>query len=269
MQIKHSFKICLGLLLLVVFPAEGLQVLSRGEWNAKPGIESRMKRQVIREIVVHHTGVRKQSKYSLKQKLKFLQEYSQGEKRWGDVPYHFYIDMNGDVAAGRELAYAGDTNTGYNPANRIHIVVEGDLENERPSDRQIAVLRTLVKQQQAEHGLDPNAVSGHMDHASTDCPGQYLYPVLPSLRQSKATYCKGATFANECFDLKSVYLVAQSYLKSYQCYDGEVDGQWGRLSETALDKFNKNNNTTLKADTAFSRSALLQSLDDVNYKSCR
>ena len=171
------------LMLSPSFAGDGPQILARPEWGAKPAIEARMIAQTPLEIVIHHTGMPKKAKLSLEKKLRGLQNYSLGEKRWGDVPYHFYIDAQGRIGEGRSLAFAGDTNTKYDVRNRIQLVVEGNFEQETPGEAQLVPLRELVAWLRAKYAIAGAKVVGHGDLAQTDCPGKSLKPFLAELRK--------------------------------------------------------------------------------------
>ncbi|MEM9030362.1 MAG: peptidoglycan recognition family protein [Pseudomonadota bacterium] len=169
-------------------------IVSRDAWRAKPANTELMKPHVPREIVIHMTGVRQQRGISLERKLRGLQGFSMRKGRirrspkpaWGDVPYHFYIGVSGRIGEGRDLRYAGDTNTNYNPANRIHVVLEGDFQNERPSPAQLASLTRLTIWLVRRYSIQPAKITGHSDHAATTCPGKHLKAVLPSLLKAVA-----------------------------------------------------------------------------------
>jgi hypothetical protein len=156
-------------------------ITSRAEWGAKAAIIASMKEQTPREIIIHHTGVRQQPKKTLAQKLRGLQGYSQIEKGWGDVPYHFYIGVSGGIGEARSVKYAGDTNTRYDVQDRIQIVVEGHFDEEKPAEAQLAALEQLLAWLSAEYDIPASRISSHNDHASTDCPGKYLKPLIPDM----------------------------------------------------------------------------------------
>ena len=269
--------ILFGLFVIVPIGSVTAQtVLSRDSWGAKPGITSRMKQHSIQEIVIHHTGVKQQKKYSLKQKLRGLQSYSQGKKDWGDVPYHFYIDMHGAIGEGRELRYAGDTNTPYNPANRIHIVLEGHFDGEVPSAGQVSSMAALVDNLQSRFSIPSNKISGHMDHASTDCPGEHLLPLVrqmasggvASLAKGYVAPCSGAELDGHCFGLNEFYEMAQTHLLSYGCYGGAIDGDWGPMSRASLESYNLANGSNFSVKTEKSRAQFLQHFGSSNSRSC-
>jgi hypothetical protein len=141
------------------------------------------------DIVVHHTGVVQNVTLPLAAKLRNLQAFSQREEAlaglkkpaWPDLPYHFYIDWTGAVAEGRDVRFEGDSNTRYQQRGHIQVVLEGDFDREQPTDAQIASLRELVATLQNDWKLPRAAISAHQDHAQTNCPGQNLAVLIPSL----------------------------------------------------------------------------------------
>ena len=163
--------------------AEKPEIVERADWGAKAPILKRMKRQRPNEIIIHHTGVRQQRKISLERKLRGLQSFSQNKKPWGDSPYHYYIGVSGRIGEARDVAYAGDTNTKYSVQDRIQVVVEGHFDRETPNKKQLASLEALVTWLAQAHKLPGDAISGHNDHAQTDCPGKRLKPHLATLRK--------------------------------------------------------------------------------------
>lgn len=65
--------------------------------------------------------------------------------------------------------------------NRIQVVLEGHFDKERPSSRQIAFTWLTEK-----YRISGAKITGHNDHAATDCPGRHLKKLLPELRKSAA-----------------------------------------------------------------------------------
>lgn len=171
------------------------KILSRSAWAAKPADTSLMRPQTPREIVIHHTGGTRRPQLTLRHKLQRLLQFSQGpgtvgttpKPPWGDVPYHFYVDASGRIGEGRNLGFAGDSNTSYDTANRIQIVVEGHFDQEQPTAAQLRSLDRLVVWLAARHVIPAAKISGHADHVgNTDCPGEGLKTYLPTLRAKVA-----------------------------------------------------------------------------------
>jgi hypothetical protein len=174
-------------------------VVRRSAWGAKPADTALMKPQTPHEIVIHHTSVRQQPKLTLEQKLRGLQSFSQTpgtvnarpKPAWGDMPYHFYIDLGGRIGEGRDVKYAGDTNTKYSTANRIQIVLEGHFDKEQPTPAQLQSLDRFVIWLAAKYRVPAGKISGHNDHVPTDCPGSNLKDHLPALRDMVAKASAG------------------------------------------------------------------------------
>jgi len=181
-----------ALLLLAMTPRGHAQdgLVSREAWQAKAAKFELMRLHHPIGIMIHHTSVRQQTKYTLEQKMRGLQGFSQRPGRvgirskppWGDVPYHFYVGVSGRVAEGRNLFYAGDTNTKYNTTGWIQVVLEGDFTREEPNGAQLAALERLTKQLRLRFNISGDRVSAHNDHAETDCPGTNLKKHIPLLR---------------------------------------------------------------------------------------
>jgi hypothetical protein len=85
-------------------------VISRQQWGAHDPVLP-MTKQVPMRITVHHTASRTKPGLSIAGKLKNLQSFSQSKakladgrtkKLWPDIPYHFYIAVDGKIAEGRQ-----------------------------------------------------------------------------------------------------------------------------------------------------------------------
>lgn len=186
---------CVGALaLLFSASAAPLEIVSRTAWKAKVPDAKLMKQQEPRSIVIHHTSVRQQPNVSLERKMQGLQSFSRvpgkvgnnPKPAWGDVPYHFYVDARGRVAEGRDVNFAGDSNTKYDLKDRIQVVLEGDFEREEPSAQQLAALQELLTMLSAKYKISPQRITGHNDHAATDCPGKNLKRHFQNLRKGIA-----------------------------------------------------------------------------------
>jgi hypothetical protein len=161
-------------------------ILSRKQWKAaKPSGQMQAQRPL--GIVVHHTGTRQNRTKSLERKMRDLQSFSQSRERldngrwkpaWPDVPYHFYISTDGRIAEGRDIRFAGDTNTDYNTQNLIQVALEGNFEVTRVADHQKEALYSLLAWLMTEYRLSGDRLFSHSELAQTACPGKNLQPLV-------------------------------------------------------------------------------------------
>ena len=165
-------------------------ILSRQAWGAQ-NANGEMKPHKPAHITVHHTASAQNRSRSTAEKIQALQRFSQqpgklsggGEKpAWPDVPYHFYIGVDGQIAEGRDINFAGDTNTDYDPTGHVLIVLEGNFEDEEPSAEQTKALDELALWVAVNWQISSDEIKSHKDYASTLCPGRHLQNLLPGLR---------------------------------------------------------------------------------------
>jgi hypothetical protein len=169
-----------------------LKILARAEWGANPPV-TEMKRHTPTRITIHHTATLQKPERALKDKMQALQRFSQSagtlgngkpKLAWPDVPYHYYIAANGEVAEGREVRFVGDTNTKYDPTGHALVVLEGNFEEESVTASQWASLTNTVRWLAQRFDVPPDRIGGHRDFAQTLCPGKDLQQRLPELRNA-------------------------------------------------------------------------------------
>ncbi len=172
-----------------VLAEEAPALLTREAWQAKsPSLKMTTQKPVA--ILIHHTGSAMKPKTSLAAKMKGLQRFSQANEKlsdgrmkpaWPDVPYHFYIAADGQVAEGRDINAVGDTNTGYDPSGYIQVVVEGNFDKERLTELQAESLKTVLKWLMGKYMIGASAIKMHKDKAQTACPGKHFEVKLPGI----------------------------------------------------------------------------------------
>lgn len=167
------------------------QIITRQEWNAKAPVGQGKEHQ-ISFITIHHTATLQKKEVSIEKKMQNLQSFSQSESRlatgklkpvWFDIPYHYYIAVDGKIAEGREMKFVGDTNTEYDPTGHALIVLEGNFETEEVADKQIKSLQEMVIWLADKYKVSADKIKGHNDYAKTACPGKNLKNLFPSLRE--------------------------------------------------------------------------------------
>jgi hypothetical protein len=182
------------LLALPALAADDPAILLRAEWGAKPATLE-MEANAPVHLTIHHTATTPNSKRSLAEKLTSLQRFSQAEERlsdgrlkvaWADIPYHYYIDVNGGIGEAREEKFIGDSNTDYDLHGHVGVVLEGNFEDEPPTPQQVESLVALLAHLAEKHGIDPKEIDVHQHYAQTACPGKHLIGLLPDIRRDVA-----------------------------------------------------------------------------------
>ena len=166
------------------------KIIARKDWGAnKPVGEGKKHR--ITFITVHHTATAQKPEGLIGTKMRNLQAFSQRDDKldsgkvkpaWFDIPYHYYIAADGQIAEGRPIKYAGDTNTEYDPAGHALVVLEGSFNKEIPTPAQVESLKQMVAWLARKYKVPPENIKGHSDYARTACPGENLRKLLPELR---------------------------------------------------------------------------------------
>ena len=198
---KKFYHYCLPFILMIylvgcagtkkVDVLKNVSILTRQEWGAASSVLP-MRKHFPTKITLHHTAVKQNLNRSLTDKLKSLQKFSMErsplsdgriKEPWADIPYHFYIAANGAIGEGRPLQYVGDYNTPYDPTGHALIVLEGNFNEENVSAEQKQSLKKLVIALARKYKINAPNLSGHKDHATTACPGNNLYDLIPELKE--------------------------------------------------------------------------------------
>jgi hypothetical protein len=111
--------------------------VARNQWTKSPPIPKLLVRidRPYTEIVFHDT--------STKQTPQSVYDLHVNGNGWGDVGYHYMIDRNGKIYAGRNLVYEGAHVSGHNPG-KIGIAFLGDYTTQDNTRAQIDSAGYLV-----------------------------------------------------------------------------------------------------------------------------
>jgi len=184
------------------------KMMTRAQWKAEPANTKNMLRQprVYKGIVIHHTEIAQTldgwKTKSTAEKMRDIQAQHQSHphqyrpemsgKFWGDFAYHYFIDVHGDIAMGRDIRYQGDSGTKYDMTGLLLVVLQGDFDKDQPTEEQLASLDGLVAWLAAKHKVAPERITAHKDHTETTCPGQNLYSYMTELKKKTAAALKKA-----------------------------------------------------------------------------
>lgn len=101
---------------------------------------------------------------------------------WSGIGYHYVIRKDGTIEEGRPHWTVGAHASGEN-WHTIGIHLSGDFEEAEPTFEQVEATAMLLANLCTDYGLpiDADHIVGHRDLMSTDCPGQNLYDMLPTI----------------------------------------------------------------------------------------
>jgi len=157
--------------------------VSRAQWGARDPNGS-LEPDKYNTIIVHHTGSPTMGQYKGVATIRGIQDFHIDDNGWTDIGYHYLIGPEGTYYEGRPEGTLGS----HAPPNsgRLGICVIGNFNQgaDTPTAAQKTKLVQLLKYVCAKYGLSAQAIKGHRDTKSTDCPGDLLYNILPSIRNS-------------------------------------------------------------------------------------
>ncbi|MBK7630416.1 MAG: DUF1343 domain-containing protein [Ignavibacteriales bacterium] len=155
-----------------------LKVISRADWGWQE-LKNAPLQHSIKKITIHHGGEEFAENKDMIQYLRNLQSWSRSEKKWIDIPYHFMIDLKGNIYEARPINLPGDTNTDYDVTGHALICVVGNYEVQTIKEVQLKSLAKLVAFLKQKYHVELKDIKGHKDYSNqTVCPGEDLYKYL-------------------------------------------------------------------------------------------
>jgi hypothetical protein len=136
--------------------------------------------QKITSITLHHEGSARPllSGDDPVRLLRNLQSWSASDRNWWDVPYHYLLDLDGNIYEGRDWHYMGETNTTYDPSGHFLISVIGNYNLQEPTPKQLDAIADLMAWAVEEFDVPLDSIKGHYQYAETGCPGKNLRKYL-------------------------------------------------------------------------------------------
>ena len=188
-------------------------IVTRAQWGANESYRSGSPDfATVKMAFVHHTD--SGNNYSRSQApaiVRGVYYYHTKSLHWSDIGYNFLVDRYGTVYEGR---YGGVTKgaigaqvLGFNTGS-TGISVIGTFSKVAPPRAAVSALEKLLAWKLDVHHIDPlgsatltcgygqkfatgqkvkfHVIAGHRDANYTDCPGNKLYGLLPSIRKAVA-----------------------------------------------------------------------------------
>ncbi|MDP9361726.1 MAG: N-acetylmuramoyl-L-alanine amidase [Acidobacteriota bacterium] len=193
------------------FSVGPVEVRSRADWGCPDGEGSRWTPAytTVTHAVVHHTdGANTVADWDAE--LRNIWYFHTVTRGWGDIGYNYLIDPNGVVYEGRAGSHGAiGAHFSCRNTNTVGVAMLGTYTSVLPSPAALASLRRLLAELCRLHAIDPTAtvyhpptaldlpaILGHRDGnpskttcSTTDCPGDALYQLLPTLRIEVAASC--------------------------------------------------------------------------------
>ncbi|MFN8107642.1 MAG: FG-GAP-like repeat-containing protein [Nocardioidaceae bacterium] len=176
------------------------QIYSRAQWGANEKMRdaSSLRYGTIQTSFVHHTvNANNYSEADVPALLRGIYAYHTKSRGWSDIGYNFLVDRFGRIWEGRYGGIAkspvGAHTLGYNEVSFAMSAI-GNFETAQPSQQIIDAFAALFAWKLSMYNIPANAtglrvkgktfqaINGHRDAGSTDCPGKYLYAQLPQIR---------------------------------------------------------------------------------------
>ncbi len=193
-------------------------------------------------IIVHHSAANYPADQDYKAVVRSYWDYHVNTHGWDDIGYNWLVDPNGVIYEGRGKDIKGAHFSGAN-SNTMGVCIIGDYMTTTPTNNSIQKLEDLIAWEASRKDIDVLTtgyhsasgltlyhISGHRDGpTTTDCPGDKLYALLPSIRRE---------------------------VSQYPCYNGEDEGAPNDLCENAF-------RITSKENEAFD----IGSVDKAHYES--
>ncbi|MFJ9032603.1 peptidoglycan recognition protein [Streptomyces sp. NPDC102274] len=192
------------------------RIITRGGWGADERLRERRLgySRTVKAAFVHHSATG--NNYSCKQVpsvLRGIYRYHVKSSGWRDIGYNFAIDKCGNIYEGRAGGVTrpvrGAHTLGFN-TNSVGIAVLGTYGGTNPRAAATTAVAKLTAWKLGLHGVHArgkvtltsagsgkygkgrkvrlNAISGHRDGFSTDCPGNRLYRKLSAVRKAAGGY---------------------------------------------------------------------------------
>jgi hypothetical protein len=101
---------------------------------------------------------------------------------YGDIGYHFVIDVRGIAWEARSLSYVGAHVSGQNDGN-IGIMLLGNYEEQTVTEKQKKALAILIESLRDKYQVKRHRLFGHRDLGKSLCPGKHLYKYVEVLKK--------------------------------------------------------------------------------------
>ena len=196
------------------------------------------KRLTTTKIVIHHADASTCNAHMIHQ-----WHIARG---WSGMGYHFLVRKEGGIVeTGRPINTIGAHCTGQNN-DSVGICFEGDFDRETMTNEQLTTGRELIAYLRGIYGQNIRIVR-HKDLMATDCPGKnFPFEELTKAKKVKKKKYRGKLpslpqkedgYYLEKGDEGEQVRLLQLFLNWYGKYGLEIDGDFGKKTESAVKNF--------------------------------
>ena len=194
-------------------------IITRKQWGADESLRgSTTYNTTVKAIVIHHTASSNDyTAATAAAQIRGIYAYDTKGLGWSDIAYNFLVDKFGRVYEGRAgsitQAVRGAHAMGFN-TNTMGIAALGNYQTAQPPAVMVDAIAKVAGWKLSQYGVDPSAttkltsaggtgtkyaagvvatlptVNAHQNTSFTLCPGQYLYPLMSTIRSKAALYAK-------------------------------------------------------------------------------
>ncbi|QQE12503.1 N-acetylmuramoyl-L-alanine amidase [Planctomycetota bacterium] len=161
--------------------------IARSNWTKTGPARGRVSSMgSISKITVHHEGSATFWTTDYRTTARHIEDIRKGHvgnKRWGDIGYHYIIDRAGRVWEGRSIKYQGAHVSKHNPHN-VGVMLLGNFEKQKPTKAQLATLQTTLRSLMRKYRVPVKRIYTHRELMPTKCPGRNLQPLTVKIRKS-------------------------------------------------------------------------------------
>lgn len=137
--------------------------------------------QPIYRITVHHSGDAEDALGDPAEHLRLFERVHKS-KGWACIGYHFVVSRDGTVYEARPIKYQGAHATGDNNIGNIGICLMGNFDNRPIPAAQRKALEETIARLRKRYGIARDALFGHRDFKTTDCPGRFAMDWLETYK---------------------------------------------------------------------------------------
>jgi hypothetical protein len=139
------------------------RILTKAEWGGGEGTTTLMRSHFPTSITLHHTGDAKPLTHDVDpaKLLRAIQQWGWRDKHWPDLPYHYLIDLDGNIYQGRDPLKVGDTSTTYDPTGHLLVSVIGNYMLQAPNEKQLESIIDLFAYLCDLYNINPETLRGH------------------------------------------------------------------------------------------------------------